>query len=465
MLYERANLIVRRPSFLHSPLRLLADLLRPLPPSHCLFAAAHQFPHCLPHLLGRHRPDRDPDPQHVDDQLLVDELLREERPRDHRHARAGPLQQGIPPAVRHEPPDRAVAQNGQLRRPPVYDHALLPFPEPCREELRQVAVISHDPDKRVLRIFESQRDLAKLGHCEPAEAPEAHVDHRSRLLAIQPIQDIVVADGSDAASHSPVFYIRIAHRHRPDEPHLHAAPLLHQIGVIRLQIVEAVHHRAVALPVGFAHADESFVGSDKKSGEARARELDVVGEAGDGEGLVAVGIDFLLAEEGEGADHDLGEAAGAVEDDARHAEHVAGPREVHVGDDAVRSVLPDEVDEGALQQVDGGGHLGGDFGVWEGEEVLEAVGEAGVGGEEGEGEQPDGVGEEGSGVGEVEDGADEGEVAGGGDDGGFGAAGGADAGEVDHGDHVARREEGQEEDVHVHRRSLLRENCKLRNHF
>ncbi|THU51169.1 hypothetical protein C4D60_Mb06t28180 [Musa balbisiana] len=129
---KAADVHVRGPTLCHRLDRQLLELLCPLPPALCLLAAPHQLVHRLLYCFSLHEcplflvdaahccSHRNPDPQHVHHQLLVDELLRKQRPGHHRHACAYPFQARVPSAVRHGPSDCLMVQNQQLRRPSPY---------------------------------------------------------------------------------------------------------------------------------------------------------------------------------------------------------------------------------------------------------------------------------------------------------------------------------------------------------
>lgn len=111
---------------------------------------------------------------------------------------------------------------------------------------------------------------------------------------------------------------------------------------------------------------------------------------------------------------------------------VDGPRVEDTRDDAIRAVSLEEQREGKLELVRGVGEFGG-VGVRECGEVLAALGDPSFRAGEAEREELDRV-EEGSaaGMNDVDGGLDEGDVGGGGDDGGFDSSARKDAGQANH---------------------------------
>ncbi|KAJ6792079.1 scopoletin glucosyltransferase-like [Iris pallida] len=118
--------------FLRHPTKLSCSVPSLLP----VVSAAHQpaygslysrSSHQLPLFVLRGHaldPHRHPDPQHVHNQPLVEELVGKLRPGGQRQPRAHPLQRRVPPAVRHEPPYRTMAQYRYLRRPSPQNQTL-----------------------------------------------------------------------------------------------------------------------------------------------------------------------------------------------------------------------------------------------------------------------------------------------------------------------------------------------------
>lgn len=158
------------------------------------------------------------------------------------------------------------------------------------------------------------------------------------------------------------------------------------------------------------------------------------------------------------AEDDDGERRDAVEGEARDAVvdgEVGGPGVEDVRDDAVGAVETEEAVDVGSEGVDGGEEIGGEVGGGEEGDV------GGGGGGEGKGEEVDGR----EGVGDG--GGDEGSIGVGSDDGGSDAGtGGEELGEVDHGDHVAGGQEGEEEDVEflLHEFRLVRKfTCMLKD--
>ncbi|KAJ6797201.1 scopoletin glucosyltransferase-like [Iris pallida] len=397
LLNKIAHVLVRGPSFPHRPPCRLSELPRPSPPLLSLFAAAHHCLRRIPYRRGIHHsplfrlhsvllhPDRHSDPQHVDYQPLVEELLRKQGPRHQREARAHPLEARVPPAVRHEPSDRGMVEYQYLRSPPSYDQASSSDPlfEPFGDPL--VAVAPHGPDERVAAGLEAQRHLAELGRSEVAHAPETDVQDRTGALAVEPPQAVVAADGGLVSPRGligvvvPVAQSDGAYMPGPPPDHLPVVPR-----VVRLQLVEAVHHHSVALRLRLSDLIEELPRLFGGIGDLRPEHLDTVGEAGDDEGLGLRGEGLERPVPVQALGDAEREEAGAVEDEPGDPEtrrDVLGPREEHVGHDAVGEEIPEDPPEGLPEPRHGAEELdaqarhlpGGDGG-----EVLAALRQAGA---------------------------------------------------------------------------------------
>ncbi|OAY69546.1 hypothetical protein ACMD2_08888 [Ananas comosus] len=252
--------------------RALPHLRRLLSSAHCLpyrgldLRALYHRPFCGEKGVHR-RPDRHADPEHVDDEPLVEELLGVERPRDHRHTGDDPLKTRVPAAVRDEPPDRRV-------------ESLL------------------------------KEGSAPTEECDGAYVPRA-VPHRLSKVA----------------------------------------------DVVGLELVEAVHHRAVAPPVHRHDLAEQFLERGRQLAAILylgAEHHYSVGKAAEDDGVAAA------ERGGMGGDGAEGEETGAVEDEAEDTELLGYgdcPGAKKIGDDDVdRAYLMEQ----AAKRLTESGHGGGE---------------------------------------------------------------------------------------------------------
>ena len=118
------------------------------------------------------------------------------------------------------------------------------------------------------------------------------------------------------------------------------------LGVLGLQLVEAVDHRAVALLLGLLNSDKQVDELWSRLflvGELASGELYQMRKTGDGEAVAIVRDKISLTQF---IFHAKGEEAGAVEDQPRDAEFfgdIHRPGVEHVGDDGSRAMALDEL--------------------------------------------------------------------------------------------------------------------------
>ncbi|KAJ6838727.1 scopoletin glucosyltransferase-like [Iris pallida] len=133
-----------------------------------------------------------------------------------------------------------------LRSPSSYDEPspLDPLLEPPFGDPLVVASFApRDPDERMAAGLEAQSQLAELSRSEIAHAPETDVQDRTGALAVEPPQAVVSPRGLIGVV-VPVAQCDGPYVPGPPPDHLPVVPR-----VVRLQLVEAVHHHAVALRV------------------------------------------------------------------------------------------------------------------------------------------------------------------------------------------------------------------------
>ncbi|KAJ6838714.1 scopoletin glucosyltransferase-like [Iris pallida] len=332
-----------------------------------------------------------------------------------------------------------------LRSPSSYDEPspLDPLFEP---PFGNPPVAPHDPDERMAAGFEAQSQLAELSRGEVAHAPETDVEDRTGALAVEPLQAVVAADGILVSPRGLISVcVAVAQCYGPYMPcpppdHLPVVPR-----VVRLQLVEAVHHHAVALRLRLLHLIGELPFGLLEVGDLGHEQLDAMGEARDDQRLRLLREALERPVAAEAVPDAEGEQVHAVEDEPRYAElgrGVVSPREEHVRDDAVREeVSEDEVERLAEppRGVDEGRH----FCRRDGGQVLAAGGKAGVR-REGDEEEPHRLGDRPV-IGAVEERLDEVRVRRGGEDAGLDAAHGEELGHVEHREHVALGHEREEE--------------------
>ncbi|GER45427.1 myo-inositol polyphosphate 5-phosphatase 2 [Striga asiatica] len=439
----KRNIRTRRSSFLHGPLRLPPELLRPFPPFIRLSAHIHHPLNCTPNVLSPHlvfrtrllsqmRDALDPHPharpQNLHDQFLVQKLLGKNRPRDHGHARRHALQRRIPPAVRQKPPDCRVGQDKHLWGPPSDK-----LRDPFLDLLRLVPTFNHE-NKRPAQKLQTQGQLDELRRRKPAQAPETGVHDRTGLLPVHPPNAFPRVDRGPIPSLGPVERAVVSKQgQRADAPNPARLqlPILVQVG--SLELGERVGDHPVGPVLGLLHplADRADVhgAGVEVPGQLQPRELDFVGKVRDGERLRRAHgcVDFRSVKS---VHHELGEAAHAVEDDPRDSEAITrvGAGE---GAEAGQSVV-----DGGSEFFDGVEEVGDEGVGREGVGALAAGREAGLLGGEGDGEEAD---REAGGDGPGDDGVETGGVERGDDDGDGDAVAGEELGHVDHGDYETQK--------------------------
>ncbi|KAK3161381.1 hypothetical protein QOZ80_1BG0076370 [Eleusine coracana subsp. coracana] len=469
LVHQAPHIVVRRPALLHGAPGLLPEHPGPLPYRRRLFAVAHYLPDGLrDHLAGDDAAllqlgrvvggaDSGPDLEKVHHELLVVELVGAPRPRDHRHAGAHGLQRGVPPAVRHEPAHGGVAQDQHLRSPPADDESAITqhLREPVRHPLRIICSGGADDPHEVLPgQVQAARELPQLGGGEMGQRAEGHVHDGPVGLRVKPFQARVRVGGQLAGA--PDRHVLAGERDGAHEPGSAAQRDGVVVQVLRLQVAEAVEHLPEALRVGVVHALEEcpVLRPLPRIHHLAPPQLHAVRQPR--QRHHRVGVVGTGGPHGVVPEHAV--AAGAREQagpeerqtrDAVRRRGVHGPGEEAVGDDRVGAVRGQERVERVAEELDRVEELVAVVLRVERGTALYAWGEPHVG--EGDHEEVDGWGggaEEEPGVGAVHGRADHGGVHGGGQDGALDAARGEERGHVGRRDHVARRQEGEEEDVH-----------------
>uniref|UniRef100_K3XW65 Uncharacterized protein n=1 Tax=Setaria italica TaxID=4555 RepID=K3XW65_SETIT len=332
---------VRRPAFLHGGLRLRRERPRPPPPLLPLVPSVQDAPHRLldhisPHhdlLLVHpvhqrlHHPDVHADPQHLHGELGVQELVREVRPRHHRQPGRDRLHGRVPPAVRDEAAHGRVRQDQHLRRP-TPDEQAAPGDAPL--------------ELAVARRLQPEPELDDLLRFRLRDAPEADVHDGPGLLAVEPPEALVGADGGGVASRRQRRFALVEKRHRADGPHLHTPCLSVAGDVLRLHLQEAVGDDAVGLGQRLLDVVRELLKPGRPTEEPRSlspRHLDPFLQPGHDDRLVVVGdavvrvvpLDVVLAQEAEGA-----HAEEAEPRDGEARRELLGPRVAEVRHDAGR---------------------------------------------------------------------------------------------------------------------------------
>uniref|UniRef100_A0A804R2L8 Uncharacterized protein n=1 Tax=Zea mays TaxID=4577 RepID=A0A804R2L8_MAIZE len=352
---------VRRPALLHGRSRLDRERAGPPPPLICLLPGAHQAPHgLLHHVPADHNlllylpvherlrnTDADADAQHLHGHLLVQELVREVRPRDYRQPRGDGLDRGVPAAVRHEPAHRGVGQDQHLRRPPPDEQAA---PRDARLEVVQegahgpvvlVDALDH-PDERVPRRFQPEAELHGLPRVRLRDAPEADVHDGAGLLAVEPPEARVDVDVGSPPSRRQRPGALVVQRHRPDRPDLHPPGRRVAGHVLGLHLLEGVHDDAVGLGPRALHVVREVLPPGHLAEEARGlrpRDQDPSLQPRHDDRLVVVGdapvraepLHVVLAQKAEGAHAEEAEAR-----DPEVGRQHRGPRVAEVRHEARR---------------------------------------------------------------------------------------------------------------------------------
>uniref|UniRef100_A0A8R7UHC5 Uncharacterized protein n=1 Tax=Triticum urartu TaxID=4572 RepID=A0A8R7UHC5_TRIUA len=351
---RRAPLPHGRPRFHRERTGLAAPLLAILPAVH---GAPHRGLHRLPpnhDILLIHpvhhwllHPDADADPQHLHRHLLVQELVREVRPRHHRQPRRDRLQRRVPAAVRHERARRAVRQDERLRRPPPDEQstprdALLELAEEGERGLVVAAGVLDHPDERVARRLQPQAELRDLLRVRVRDAAEADVDHGAGLPVVEPPDAVVGVDCRGVPSRRQRCGVLVVERHRPHGPHLHRPRGRVAGDVLGLHLHEGVHDDAVGLGPRALHVVGELLPpgpAPEEAGGLRPRHLEPLLQPRHDDRVVVVEhavvgvepLDVVLAEDAEGA-----HAEEAEPGDAEAGRELHGPRVAEVGHDACR---------------------------------------------------------------------------------------------------------------------------------
>ncbi|KAK3128685.1 hypothetical protein QOZ80_6BG0465170 [Eleusine coracana subsp. coracana] len=357
------QVVVGRPALLHGRPRLVRQRARTPPPLLPFLPAVHHAPHGLLHHVTPHHdlllhrlvrqrlihPDADADVEHLHGHLLVQELVREVRPRHHGNPRRDRLHRGVPPTVRHEAAHRRVRQDQHLRRPLPHEetppgHARLQLAQEIPHRLVLLGVFPDHPDERVPGRLQPEPELDHLLRVRLGDAPETDVDHRVGLLAVEPAEALVGVDGRGVPSRRQRRHALVVQRHRPYGPHLHVPRRRVPGNVLGLHLHERVHNDAVGLsPCALDVVAELLPARNRDPAEEPRRlgprHLDLLLQPRHDDGLVDIGdavvrvepLDVVLAEEREGA-----HAEEAEPWDAEVRGELGGPRVAEVRHDAGR---------------------------------------------------------------------------------------------------------------------------------
>ncbi|KAJ9555336.1 hypothetical protein OSB04_009950 [Centaurea solstitialis] len=137
---QRRHVKIRRPTFFHRFLRHFRKLPNPLPSRLSFFTIIHQTFDRNPDVVLRHHQSNlrfnvtnpNPNLSNLHDKHFVKKLIREMRPRDHRHARGNRFQDRIPPACVTKTPNGGCESISNCGGPTVDDQPAVahPFFEP-----------------------------------------------------------------------------------------------------------------------------------------------------------------------------------------------------------------------------------------------------------------------------------------------------------------------------------------------
>ncbi|BAF12061.1 Os03g0358700 [Oryza sativa Japonica Group] len=177
---------------------------------------------------------------------------------------------------------------------------------------------SHHPDERVARRLQPEAELHRLLLLRVHDAPEADVDDGAGLLAVEPPEALVGADGGGVPPRRQRRGAPVVERDRPDSPELHPPGLRVAGDVLRLHLEDGVDDDAVGLRAGALQVVGELLPPGDVAEEARGlrpRDLDPPRQAGHHHRRVVVGdavvgaepLDVVLAEEAEGAHAEEGE--------------------------------------------------------------------------------------------------------------------------------------------------------------